>query len=225
MREKGWDIAIAETRNGRPAVPASTVPGVTPAAVEVLRAIWSQVFSAANRSRGYCLLLTATEPGEGVSQITTGLALIGVQPRPNRRIAIVDFNLRRPGIDRLFRLPSMPGVADVLDGALPLDDAPLQTQEMSLDVVPAGQANGPTRSPFPRAAAAELLDRLREDYDQVLVDAPAINHSDTTAELASLADGVLLVIKAGSTKRQAVLEARLRLERAGAHIVGAVLNG
>jgi Mrp family chromosome partitioning ATPase len=224
MREKGWDIAIAEARNGRPAVSGSVVPGVTPAAAENLRMIWSQVFPVAKPSRGYCLLVTAAEQGEGVSQITTGLALAGVQAAPDRRIAIVDFNLRRPTVAKLFRVPVLPGVADVLEGKLPLDEAPVQTQEMSLDIVPAGCLNGHTPSAFPQAAAAALLDRLREDYDHILVDAPAVNHSDMTTELASLADGVLLVIKTGSTRREAVVEARLRLDRAGAHIVGAVLN-
>jgi len=224
MREKGWDIAIAEARYGRPAAPGSIVPGVAPAAVENLREIWSQVFAPAHRSRGYCLLVTAAEMDEGVSQITTGLGLAGVQAEPDRRIAIVDFNLRRPRIAGLFRIPAVPGIADVLEGSLPMDEAPVQTQEMSLDIVPAGCLNGHTPSAFPQAAAAALLDRLREDYDHILVDAPAVNHSDMTTELASLADGVLLVIKTGSTRREAVVEARLRLDRAGAHIVGAVLN-
>ena len=224
MREKGWDIAIAVARSGRPPMPGATVPGVAPAVLPSLRSLWSAVFPASDRSRGYCLMVTAAEQGEGVSQIATGLALAGLAICPDRRIAVVDFNFQRPIVGRLFRLPAVPGVVDVLAGRLPIEEAPIQTQEMAIDVLPAGCVNGSALSPFPRAAAGQLLERLREDYDHILLDAPAVNGDGATAELGCLADGVLLVIKAGVTRREAVMEARWRLDRAGARLVGAVLN-
>jgi len=169
-------------------------------------------------------MVTAAEQGEGVSQIATGLALAGLAICPDRRIAVVDFNLRRPMIGKLFRLPAVPGVADVLAGKLALDEAPIQTREMAIDVLPAGCANGHAPSPFTRGVAGQLIDRLREEYDHILLDAPAVNGDETTAELGSLVDGVLLVIRAGVTRREAVVEARFRLDRAGGRVVGAVLN-
>ncbi|MGQ9651322.1 MAG: CpsD/CapB family tyrosine-protein kinase [Phycisphaerae bacterium] len=225
MREKGWDIAIAVVRNGRPPLPGATVPGVAPAVLPSLRSLWSAVFSTSERSRGYCLMVTAAKEGEGVSQIATGLALAGAGLCPDRRIVVVDFNFKRPMVGRLFRFPAVPGVADVLAGRLPIEEAPIQTQEMAIDVLPAGCANGGALLPFAWAAARQLIDRLRDEYDCILLDAPAVNGGDITAELGGLADGVLLVIKAGATRREAVMEARFRLERAGAWLVGAVLNG
>jgi Mrp family chromosome partitioning ATPase len=224
-RDKGWDIAIAVARGGRPVVAGSAVPGMTPDVAESLRSLWSQVFPVTNPSRGYCVLVTAAEEGEGVSQIATGLALAGVEAGPDRRIAIVDFNLYRPGIAGLFRLPAMPGVVDALAGELPIEQVPVQTQNAAIDVLPAGRLNGHAVAPFPARAAGELLERLREDYDFVVLDAPAVNHGDIAASLAPLVDGVLLVVRAGETPREAVIEARLRLERAGARIAGVVLNG
>lgn len=169
-------------------------------------------------------MVTAAEQGEGVSQIAAGLALAGPAICPDRRIAVVDFNLKRPMVGKLFRLPAVPGVADVLAGRLPIEEAPIQTQEMAIDILPAGCANGSALLPFPWPAAGQLIDRLREDYDYILLDAPAVNGDDITAQLGRLADGVLLVIKAGTTRREAVMEARFRLDRAGARLVGAVLN-
>ncbi|NLE61779.1 MAG: CpsD/CapB family tyrosine-protein kinase [Planctomycetes bacterium] len=95
---------------------------------------------------------------------------------------------------------------------------------MAIDVLPAGCANGHAPSPFTRGVAGQLIDRLREEYDHILLDAPAVNGDETTAELGSLVDGVLLVIRAGVTRREAVVEARFRLDRAGGRVVGAVLN-
>jgi len=100
----------------------------------------------------------------------------------------------------------------------------VQTQDLALDVLPAGCMNGGELSPFPREAAVELIERLRDDYDYILLDCPAVNTGRTTPVLASMADGVLLVVRAASTARDAVMEARLRLERVRARLVGAVLN-
>lgn len=224
LRDKGWDIAIAVARGGRPAVAGGVMPGVAPGALESLRQLWSQVLPRPDRSRGYCLLVTSAESNEGVSQITAGLALIGIQDRPDHRVAVVDFNLQRPTVSRLFRLPAMPGVADTLAGRLPAEETPVQTQDTSLDILPAGSLGGHSLSPFPKQTAETLMARLREDYDYILIDAPPVNASYLAANLAPLADGVLLVVRAGATRREAVIEARLRLERVGATIVGAVLN-
>jgi Mrp family chromosome partitioning ATPase len=169
-------------------------------------------------------MVTAAERGEGVSQIATGLALAGPAICPDRRIAVVDFNFKRPMVGRLFRIPAVQGVADVLAGRLPIEEAPIQTQEMAIDVLPAGCANGSVLCPFPWPVAGQLIDHLRAYYDYILLDAPAVNVDDLTAELGCLADGVLLVIRAGTTHREAVMEARFRLDRAGARLVGAVLN-
>lgn len=224
MREKGWDIAVAVARGGRPVVPGIAVPAIRPEIAESLGSLWPQVFPRTTGPRGHCVLVTAAESGEGVSQVATGLALAGVQLVPDRRVALVDFNLYRPGLGSLFRLPAMPGVSETLSGDLPLGEVPVQTQDMALDVVPAGCVNGHSLSPFPRQAVAELIDRLRNDYDCILLDCPAVSAGEITPVLVPMVDGVLLVVRAASTTREAVLEARLRLEQAGAHLIGAVLN-
>lgn len=224
MRQKGWDIAIAVGRRGRPVMPGSAVPSVAPEAVECLRALWSQVFAGSNRARGQCVMLTAAESGEGVSQIASGLALAGAQAAPDHRIALADFNFPRPCVSGLFRLPMVPGVAEALGGQLPLEQLPVQTPHEAIDVLPAGSANGSVLLPS-ADRAAELIDCLRDGYDCILLDCPAVDRSEVSCILAPLADKVLLVVKAGSTHRRAVLEARLRLERAGGRLIGVVLNG
>jgi capsular exopolysaccharide synthesis family protein len=223
-RGKGWDIAMGAAHTGRPPVPDRPLPCLASAAGEILSQLWSRVFASPHQGRCQSCLVTSARPGEGVTQIASGLALIGSQIAGTSRIALVDFNFRRPVVAGLFKLPESIGLLHVLQGKAAIDEALFQVNSPGLDVLPAGCANGsPASSPTAESIRSLLAD-LKRDYDYLLIDAPSLAQNDLALTLAPLVDGILLAVKAGSTQRDAVIEAKVRIERAGGRITGAVLN-
>jgi polysaccharide biosynthesis transport protein len=166
------------------------------------------------------ILFTSAIPQEGKTLTASNTALIAA--RMGSRTVLVDADLRRPQCHRLFSTESAAGLSDVLAGQSALASA-INSPLTNLTLLCAGS---PTPNPSALLVSSHmrgLLEALSSQYDCVLVDsAPVMSASDTTA-LATMVDGVVLVI-GQDTPRQAVLESYARLLHAGAHMLGFVFN-
>src|SRR5205823_123887 len=139
-----------------------------------------------------------------------------------KRVILVDCDLRRPGLHSLFGLELSPGLSDAL---LEEGDPPLRSTAVpGLEVLTAG---GQPPSPGELIASsrlARLLTRLRGQADALIIDSPPVGVVADALVLAPQADGVVLVVSAGQTRRDAAQRAKQRLEKVGARLLGAVLN-
>jgi polysaccharide biosynthesis transport protein len=174
------------------------------------------------------VLITSPNPSEGKTTICSNLGLALAET--GRRVLLIDADFRRPRLHDLFGLKNdgegLSGLLQKLqDGEEPdLSQLIQPTRYEGLSVL----ANGPDRSNLPQLLHSghfsTLISRLRGPYDTILIDAPPVLQIVDARILTQLADGVVLVLRSGSTDRRSAFEAYRALHEDGAHISGTILN-
>lgn len=169
------------------------------------------------------VVVTSPSPDEGKSTVATGLAV--TLARAGSRVLLVDGNLWRPRVPRYLGLEVADrGLTDVLTGAAQPSDLIRVTEDGRLDVLPAGPMPADPGELFQSAAMRALLERLRQSYDYILVDAPPVLPVIDAAAMSASVDGYLLVTRHGRTKRDDVAEAATALGAVDGRLLGVVLN-
>jgi polysaccharide biosynthesis transport protein len=169
------------------------------------------------------ILITSCIPGEGKTTLTMNLAVAFAQH--NKKVIIIEADMRRPRIKHVMDVPNKGGLSNVLAGALTSDEAILHGIHLpGLDVLPAGP-----RPPMPSeilgsTAFDELLEQLRMRYDIVLIDSPpALLVTDAVA-ISAKTDAAIWVAQAGVVTRPQLARAAELIERNGMPVIGFVLN-
>jgi non-specific protein-tyrosine kinase len=168
------------------------------------------------------LLVTSASPGEGKSTIAANLAVVMAQA--GQRVVLLDGDLRRPRLHRLFAVPLQGGLAtSLLAGRLDgnIQAAPAVAR---LSVLPAGPLPPNPAELLGSQAMRKLLDDLAQQADMVLMDSPPVLAVTDAALLAQIVDGVLLIVEAGKTRRGMAREAIARLRQVRGNLIGVVLN-
>lgn len=178
----------------------------------------------ASRTRSIRVVqITSAVQGEGKTSLTGHLA--GSLARAGRTTLLIDGDLRRPSVHRLFDLPSETGLSDVLRGDIQPDDAILETQADGLDLMPAGRADQLAMQALARGDLRGVLDGLRERYDFILIDSAPILPVTDSLVIGQEVDAVLFSVLRGVSKLPQVATARGRLDALGVRVIGAVMSG
>jgi succinoglycan biosynthesis transport protein ExoP len=167
----------------------------------------------------HVLMLTSSVPGEGKTTMACLLAASLV--RLDATVLLIDGDLRRPSIDRVIGVDSKPGLSDVLRGTVRLEDAIRPTAIPGLKVLPT--APDTEAGDLLARNFAGILGRARSLVDIVVIDAPPLLGTDDARTLASLAEGVLLVVSVGGMA-SAAAESSAVLEGLSTRVLGAVAN-
>ncbi|MCC6176557.1 MAG: CpsD/CapB family tyrosine-protein kinase [Chloroflexi bacterium] len=167
------------------------------------------------------LLVTSVGPKEGKSLVLANLGI--TMAESGRRVVMVDCDLRRPSLHDLFGLADGPGVTTmVLDAG---HTPPLQpTLVANLSLIPSGPLPPNPAELLASERFSSVVQAIAKEADHVLFDAPPVASVSDAAVLATRVDGVLLVVDAGRTRRDAARRAKEQLERVGARVLGVVLN-
>lgn len=168
------------------------------------------------------IVITSTAPREG--KTLTSASLAASLAEEGVRVLLMDADLWRGRIHDMVGVAQSPGLADVLAGGVQVRDAIRGTGLATLDVLPRG-----TRQPDPSSLARstaldETLSQLGRDYDFLVIDAPPVLAAGSAPVVPAVADGVLVVVRAGQTDREALRECLRELNTVGASILGIVLN-
>lgn len=199
-----------------------TLTSPTSPAAEAYRALCVNLeFAAVDRTLR-TLLVTSPSPRENKS---LALANLAVALADGERLVIaVDTDLRRPRLHSIFGLSNERGLTDLFRGALSVADLPLQSiPNTTLRVLTSGPLPSIPSQLLATRRMEEIIALLREQADMVLFDAPPLVVVTDASLLASKVDGVLLVVEAGSTRRDHVRAAKDRLDKVNAWLVGSVL--
>ena len=167
------------------------------------------------------LLTTSSAPDEGKSTTIANIAVTIAQSE--RRVLLVDCDLRRPTLHTMFGLPNEQGLTSLIldeDGRIPVQ----KTDIPGLLVLTSGPLPPRPADILGSRRMEAVIAQLREHADMVLFDTPPVNAVTDAAVLATKVDGVLLVFRAGTTKRDRARDARRQLEKVNANIVGVVLT-
>jgi len=169
-----------------------------------------------------CYVVTSPVGDEGKSTIAANLALAAAQA--GQRVVLLDGDLRKPAVHRLFGLAPRVGATTVLVGRTSIAAALQQPSDAPLSVLTSGQLP-PNPAELVGSLAMEALVReLRQDADLILIDCPPILPVADPMLVARLADGVLVVARAGATTTERLQAARAAVQRAGVPLLGAILN-
>ncbi len=223
----------------RPATPEPESPG---SAVEL--ATWNQkpsllaesfrgmrasLFGPHTDLRGpKTIVVTSPGPREGKSTVASNLAISLAEA--HRRVLLIDADLRSPRMHSVFKLANDRGFSNILNEDVPLETYPLApviqaTEVPGLSVLTAGSAELTNLGGmFYSSRLVHLLERLRADFDHVVIDTPPLLLFSDARVLGRFSDGVLLVLRAGSTYQTNAVAARQRLADDGVPVLGAVLN-
>ncbi len=168
------------------------------------------------------VLFTAPTAEEDTATTVANLAVTVAQTE--RDVVVVDANLRQPRLHEIFGLSNDHGLTDMVKADRPFDAPPILATEIPhLSLIPAGPAPLSPADVLDSKRLLGIWDGLRERFDMVLVNTPPVLAVADAAILAPRMDGVLLVLRAGYTRRQHALAAKERLERVRARLLGAVL--
>jgi len=184
--------------------------------------LWSALTAPGRTER--CLLFTSALRREGVTELVAATAAYAVEQNPKVRLVVVETNWRHPRLAARLKLPPGPGLVGVVSRSVELDSALQSIADGRLLALPAGKYSEKQPLSLQTDVFRRTLDALKDRADFVLVDAAAVSvYPDATA-IGPFTDGAVLVVRAGSTKRETVAEAQRRLELAGTRVLGVVLN-
>jgi capsular exopolysaccharide synthesis family protein len=168
------------------------------------------------------IVVTSPSPQEG--KTTTAINLSVTMAEAGGRVLIVDTDMRRPRLHRSFGVPNQTGISTVIVGKATLTDAIKSTDVPNLDVLTCGPVPpNPSELLHTDRFAAVLAD-CGKIYDRIILDSPPTSAVTDPAVLGNLVDGVVLVIKAGETTREAATHARRQLTSANVRLIGVVVN-
>jgi capsular exopolysaccharide synthesis family protein len=170
------------------------------------------------------ILVTSPLSGDGKSTTAYNLAIsFGVQ---DKRVLLLDADMRRPTISQKTNCEGKKGLSDLLVGKLPVEEVVQQHPGLAnLFVLTSGSIPPMPAELLASARFAELIKELRGKFDYILIDAPPVLLVTDPLLLAFSADGIVLVVRAGVTTRPSLKRLRAALQRPNIRPLGYVLNG
>ncbi len=190
---------------------------------EHFRTIKTNLFFSGGRPRPRRLLVTSPGPKEG--KTTVGCNLAAVAALAGSRTLVVDTDMRRPRVHRLFGIPRRPGITEYFMGTTPITKYTRRTPVENLDVLTCGSLSPNPLELLESPRFGEMIDDLGEDYDTILFDSPPLLAVADAKIVCALVDVLVLVARAGRTTKEGLREARGMLYPLLDEDVGVVLNG
>ena len=168
------------------------------------------------------LVVTSSCPNEGKS--TTVFNLGNTFAESGRKVLIIDCDLRKPTLHKLYKISGGKGLTDLLAGQIDIAEVLIKSSNLGVDFISCGTIP-PNPSELLNSKRMEFyLNRFREAYDYIILDTPPIGIVTDAQILAGKCDGTLLVVASGQVDKRKILEAKGLLDKVGANIVGSILT-
>jgi receptor protein-tyrosine kinase len=173
------------------------------------------------------IVFTSPRSGDGKTTVACNLSI--AMAEIGRKVLLIEGDLRRPRLHKVFDAPNQSGLSDLLWTDIPLETVPIghlvrQTDVSGLSLVPGGSCRATPANLFYSPRMKRLLNRFRKEFDMILIDAPPMIHLADARVLGRFSDGIILVVRAGETTTESALFARHRFEEDGTRVLGTVLN-
>ena len=180
-------------------------------------------FSLTSEEKCKVIVVTSSQQGEGKSITAVNLAISYAMT--DRKVLIIDCDLRRPKLARLLGMRAPVGLSNLLMDPSLREEALCKTETTGLDVILAGDIPPNPSELLGSVRMQKLLSELKEEYDYIFLDSPPVNLVTDAVVLAPFTDGVLFLVRANKAERGAVAYAVEQLEYAKVKILGFILNG
>ncbi len=189
---------------------------------EAYRALRTSIEFASSEERPLrSILIASAGPGEGKTTTATNLTIVMAQGGKN--VVLVDADMRRPSIHRMFGLQNRIGLSTLFSNGTQAAEVqhPWRLENMKI-ITSGGLPNNPSEL-LSSEKMVKILSKLEETSDIVVIDSPPFLVTDASV-LASRVDGVVLVVEPGKTTRDSVMAVLNQLQRANANVIGVVFN-
>ncbi|MCY1074466.1 GumC family protein [Archangium lansingense] len=191
-------------------------------AAEMCRAIRTNLLFMSPDKPFRTVVVSSAGPAEGKSTVVINLGMVMAQT--GTRVLLMDTDMRRPRLHKAFGVPDDVGVSSLVVGEGSLERAIKSTDVPNLFVLPCGPLPPNPAELLHTRAFSELLGKLRERFDCILLDSPPLGPVSDALVLSKQTDGILLVLKAGVTQREQAKRAIRSLRDVKARVIGALLN-
>ena len=169
------------------------------------------------------ILVTSSVEQEGKSSLATNLSITFAMEE--KRVILVDFNLRRPSIHKFFNTPNERGITNVLGEGLNLKKAIVHTEVEGLYLLPSGPIPpDPSRLVESQRVKKDIIRALKERFDVVVIDSPPAMTINDAIVIGQVADGILFLIESGKATISMVENIKEHMEKASLNLIGVILN-
>jgi polysaccharide biosynthesis transport protein len=232
LREEGRAQELFELQTSEstavspvPVIPLSGTPALEVegmARIEVMKLVQRLFLSSESRGpRKVCFI--GTEPGNGCSWICAHVAEILASQVP-ASVCALDCDLQAPSLHHEFKVENHYGLGDALIGNGSIRQYARQLSRSNLWLLSAGSQSEDPLSPSNLARMQQRIAELQAEFDYILIDTPPLSVSNQAATLGAWSDGVALVLKANSSRREQARRVLQELQAANVPVLGAVLN-
>ena len=224
--------ASREDRQRREAVPRPyvertyemrPVPDAHILSREKLMKLVQTVFFRPGRKSRRVVVFAGAVAGTGCSSICVGVAE-ALAAQVEEPVCLVDSNLRLPSLHLCLGVENRAGLSEALTDGGPIRKYVQKLPTSNLWFLPSGRCSAPTASVTSSSKLASRILELRQEFRFALMDSPPVNIYSDALPLVQAADGVILVVAANSTRKEAAYKAKACFEDAGAEVLGVVLN-
>ncbi len=192
-------------------------------ASESFRGIRTGILYSSADSAPRVILISSAGPSEGKTVCAANLAVTMAQS--GSKVLLMDCDMRRPRIHKVFGMVRDQGLSSVLVGKANVGQTIIKSKVENLDILPVGPIPPNPSEMLGSMRMKHLLETLKKSYNRIIIDSPPVTAVTDAVVLAPQADGTLLVVRAGDTPRQIVQNGLAQLQTVNAKILGAVLNG
>ena len=168
------------------------------------------------------IVITSSNPGEGKSTTAGNLAL--TLAKGEVKVLLVDCDMRKPSIHKKFKISNMSGTAELLLRKESFEDVANCYNE-NLTIITAGKIPPNPSEMLSSRAMTAFIKEMKKEFKYIILDTPPLQAVTDAQVLSTKADGVLLVVRAGSTKKEMVLNSVDLIKKVHGKTIGTVLNG
>ncbi|MBU3142582.1 CpsD/CapB family tyrosine-protein kinase [Clostridium sp. CF012] len=168
------------------------------------------------------IVITSSLPCEGKSTIISNLAITMAQI--DKRVVVVDCDLRKPSIHKKFLLSNVQGLTNILAQGKKIEEIISTTNVPNLYVITSGPIPPNPSELLGTPKMKDILEELTETFDIILIDTPPILSVTDAQILSSLAQGTIIITSYGKLEKKLLLSAKENIEKVGGKILGVVIN-
>ena len=168
------------------------------------------------------IVVTSSVPGEGKSTTSGNLAIALAQS--GNSVLLVDCDMRKPSIHKKFKISNAAGTAELLLRKKSFEEVANKHNE-NLTIITAGKIPPNPSEMLASRAMTAFIEEMKNEFKYIILDTPPLQAVTDAQVLSTKADGVLLVVRAGSTKREMVFNSVDLIKKVQGKVIGTVLNG
>ena len=168
------------------------------------------------------IVITSSEPGEGKTVTSGNLSLALAQGES--KVLLVDCDMRKPSIYKNFKISNENGLTDLLLHKMTMEQVMVKYND-NLTIIPAGRVSPNPSEMLGSRAMSAFLEEMKNHFDYIVMDTPPLGAVTDAQVLSTKVDATILVVRAGDTKRDVIMNSVNLIKKVNGNLIGTVLNG